>query len=201
MVVARFVCWIVEQGMNHFYKTIPGYFDYEDVYSKVVSWAKDDYFFVEIGAWYGQSTAYLAVEIINSGKRIKLDVVDTWKGSEQMYDPSNGAYDENLIRNGTIFPEFLNNMAPVLNVMRPIEMDSVLASSHYPDSFIDFVFIDAEHKYEFVIQDIKHWLPKVRKGGIIAGHDYGWEGVTRAINEVFGQDNYSTNGQCWLVEV
>lgn len=187
--------------MNYFYKTISGYFDYEDVYSKIVSWAKDDYLFVEIGAWYGQSTAYLAVEIINSGKRIKLDVVDTWKGSEQMYDSSNGAYDETLVRNGTIFPEFLNNMAPVLHIMKPIEMDSVLASARYPDSSIDFVFIDAEHKYEFVIQDIKHWLPKVRKGGIIAGHDYGWEGVTRAINEVFGQGNYSTNGQCWIVEI
>lgn len=187
--------------MEHFYKNIPGYFDYEDVYTDIVRSAKDGHHFVEIGAWYGQSTSYLAVEVINSGKKIKLDIVDTWKGSEQMYDPTNAAYDENLIKNGTIFPQFINYMQPVINAINPIEKDSVEASLLYKDSSLDFVFIDAEHKYEFVIQDIRHWLPKVRKGGIIAGHDYGWEGVTRAINEVFGQGNYSTSGQCWLVEV
>ena len=75
--------------MNHFYKTIPGYFDYEDVYAEVVSSAADGFHFVEIGAWYGQSTSYLAVEIINSGKNIKFDVVDTWKGSEQIHGLGN----------------------------------------------------------------------------------------------------------------
>lgn len=184
--------------MNHFYKDIPGYFDYEDVFSQAVSWAKEGFHFVEIGAWYGQSTSYLAVEIINSGKKIKLDVVDTWKGSEQMYDPSNGAYDELLIKNGTIFPQFISNMKPVIHVINPIEMDSVKASFLYEDDSLDFVFIDAEHKYEFIIQDIKHWLTKVKKGGIIAGHDCGWEGVLKATNEMFG-NNYRVQGQCWIV--
>jgi hypothetical protein len=187
--------------MNHFYKNVPGYFDYEDIYSEVVSSANEKSHFVEIGAWYGMSTSYLAVEIINSGKNIKLDVVDTWKGSEQMYDPTNGAYDETLIKNGTIFPKFLEYMASVINVIHPIEMDSVKASFLYADSSLDFVFIDAEHKYEFVSKDIKAWLPKVKKGGIIAGHDYGWEGVSRAINEIFGNNGYITKGQSWIVKV
>jgi len=187
--------------MNHFYQNIPGYFDYTDVYSDIVSWAKNGFHFVEIGAWYGQSTSYLAVEIINSGKNIRLDVVDTWKGSEQMYDPSNGAYDELLVRNGTIFHQFLENMSPVMKFINPIESDSLKASFLYKDSSLDFIFIDAEHKYEFVIQDIKHWLPKVKSGGIIAGHDYGWEGVTKAINEVFGKEKYTTKGQCWIYNV
>jgi hypothetical protein len=187
--------------MEHFYKNIPGYFDYEDVYNDIVKLANDGQHFVEIGAWYGQSTSYLAVEIINSKKNIRLDVVDTWRGSDQMYDPSNVAYDKTLIRNGTIFPEFIKNMKPVINIINPIEKDSIVASYLYADSSLDFVFIDAEHKYEFVIKDITHWLPKVKKGGVIAGHDYGWEGVTRAINEVFGQGNYKTKGQCWIVNL
>ena len=187
--------------MEHFYKNITGYFDYEDVYTEIVQSAKDGQHFVEIGAWYGQSTSYLAVEVINSKKNIKLDIVDTWKGSEQMLDPSNAAYDETLVKNGTIFPQFIQNMQPIINFINPIEKDSVTASMLYKDSSLDFVFIDAEHKYEFIIQDIKHWLPKVKPGGIIAGHDYGWDGVTRAINEIFGKDRYGTKGQCWIVSI
>jgi hypothetical protein len=187
--------------MEHFYKNIPGYFDYEDVYAEVVKNAKDGHHFVEIGAWYGQSTAFLAVEIINSNKKIKFDVVDTWKGSEQMYDPTNPAYDKTLIEKGTIYPQFIENMNPVISFINPIEKDSVDASSLYDDKSLDFVFIDAEHKYEYVIKDIESWLPKVKPGGIISGHDYGWDGVTRAINEVFGKDRYKTKGQCWIVNI
>jgi predicted O-methyltransferase YrrM len=41
-----------------------------------------------------------------------------------------------------------------------------------PDGSLDFVFIDANHTYEFVVADIAAWDPKVRKGGIIYGHDF-----------------------------
>jgi hypothetical protein len=41
-----------------------------------------------------------------------------------------------------------------------------------PNESLDFVFIDANHSYEYVVADIAAWLPKLRKGGIIYGHDY-----------------------------
>lgn len=41
-----------------------------------------------------------------------------------------------------------------------------------PDESLDFVFIDANHAFEFVVEDIAAWEPKVRKGGIVYGHDY-----------------------------
>lgn len=42
----------------------------------------------------------------------------------------------------------------------------------FPDNFLDFVYIDGNHDLYHVIQDIVDWVPKVRSGGIIAGHDY-----------------------------
>lgn len=42
----------------------------------------------------------------------------------------------------------------------------------FDDESLDFVYIDANHKYEFVKKDLEMWYPKVRKGGVFAGHDY-----------------------------
>lgn len=53
-----------------------------------------------------------------------------------------------------------------------IEETSVEATKSFRDGSIDAVYIDANHRFEFVVADIQAWLPKVRKGGIISGHDY-----------------------------
>lgn len=53
-----------------------------------------------------------------------------------------------------------------------IEKFSVEAAKTFLDESVDAVYIDANHKFEFVVEDIKAWLPKIRKGGILAGHDY-----------------------------
>jgi len=65
---------------------------------------------------------------------------------------------------------------------------------------IDMVFIDADHSYEGVHNDILKWLPKVKSGGIISGHDYGlnpagvnrFPGVDRAVHELLGEENIKT---------
>ena len=71
-----------------------------------------------------------------------------------------------------------------------VRSQSLAAAAAFPDNSLDFVFIDADHTYEAVRSDIAAWAPKVRPGGIIAGHDYGgiknrrgiW-GVNRAVSE------------------
>lgn len=42
----------------------------------------------------------------------------------------------------------------------------------FADSFFDFVYVDGNHSWEFVKKDIEMWWPKVREGGVLAGHDY-----------------------------
>lgn len=64
-------------------------------------------------------------------------------------------------------------------------LDSVEASKRFPDDYFDYVYIDAEHDYKSVLRDITAWYPKVKKGGMIAGHDYGVEGVKNAVEEYF----------------
>jgi hypothetical protein len=49
---------------------------------------------------------------------------------------------------------------------------SPYASTHFQNGELDFVYIDASHVFEHVVADLAAWIPKVRKGGIISGHDY-----------------------------
>ena len=61
-------------------------------------------------------------------------------------------------------------------------MEAVL---DYDTGFFDFVFIDGDHKFDFVMEDLIGWARKVRSGGIVAGHDYYHfhkSGVIQAVN-------------------
>lgn len=55
------------------------------------------------------------------------------------------------------------------------------------DNYFDFIYIDAEHDYNSVLNDIKTSLPKLKKQGIMCGHDFGlpWPGVINAVSEIF----------------
>lgn len=76
------------------------------------------------------------------------------------------------------------------------------AAKLVPDGSLDFVFIDADHSYEGVKQDIESWSPKVKKGGWITGHDYApyWRGVVRAVDEAFGSRITLYECKIWAAE-
>ena len=166
--------------MKHFYQNIgENWFTYPNLYSRIVRESPNESKFVEVGAWKGRSACFLAVEIINSGKQISFDVVDTWQGSEEHI-----GYD--ILNEDGLFKEFIRNIEPVKQIINPIRMTSLEASSLYEDESLDFVFLDASHKYEDLQNDLKAWLPKIKKNGVLAGHDYeSWPEVTRAVNDFF----------------
>lgn len=53
-----------------------------------------------------------------------------------------------------------------------IKESSVEAAKRFEDKSLDYVYIDANHEYPYVVEDIRAWARKVRPGGIVAGHDY-----------------------------
>jgi len=56
-------------------------------------------------------------------------------------------------------------------VVHPLVMESATATTIFSDGIADLVFIDADHRYKSVKQDIELWWPKVKEGGILCGHD------------------------------
>ena len=165
------------------------WFNYQNIYKRIVESVPEGGHIVEVGAWKGASTSYLAVEAQH--KKLRIDVVDTWSGSQEHKDISD-------IREKSLFGTFIDNLRPVINLINPIRTDSVSASKMYADESLDAVFIDADHKYESVKADILAWMPKVKKGGILAGHDYilVHNGVIRAVDELVEYPEIIRD--CWL---
>lgn len=70
-----------------------------------------------------------------------------------------------------------------------LQGDSVEMAKKVEDDSLDFVFIDADHRYASALADIKAWVPKVKEDGVVCGHDYNhprFPGVTKAVHECFG---------------
>lgn len=170
----------------HFFQTIGGWFDYEEFYADMVK-RFDSGTFVEVGIGRGRSLAFLCVEVLNSGKPIDVVGVDNlsmWPDQAEQLE---------------------KNLKPLLDIGHPptlILKNSAVAASWVADKSIEFCFIDATHEYDYVMSDIRSWLPKVRPGGIIAGHDFDehWPDVKRAVRDSF-LSRFKVTKNVWWVEV
>lgn len=71
---------------------------------------------------------------------------------------------------------------------------SVEMAKYVPDESLGFLYLDAAHDYDNVLKDLQHWVPKVVRGGVIAGHDYlnPAYGVKEAVR-AFTKNNYSVH--------
>lgn len=187
--------------MKHFYSELgEKWFTYPNLYKSIVQTFPTNSHFVEVGTWKGMSAAYMAVEIVNSGKNIKFDCVDTWEYLDSQKEIPKNAF-ENL------YDIFLKNIEPVKHVITPVRAISWEAAQKYADNSLDFVFIDAAHDYESVKKDINAWYPKIKKEGILAGHDYTWcIDVKNAVDDFFTAPRNgtlaaqikTTDEGCWI---
>jgi len=85
---------------------------------------------------------------------------------------------------------------PLTKVIRKTSEDAI-----HDVNCVDIAFIDGDHSYKSVIRDIELWQGKVREGGILAGHDYGYpglDGVKQAVDECFGNDVIIGSDYTWL---
>ncbi len=172
--------------IDHFYQQDQfdeNWFTYQTLYSQMVKEFPSGSTFVEVGCWKGRSAACMCVEIANSGKDIDFYCVDMWDSPDETDPNLKGLYDK-----------FLHNLQPVAPYFKPLKLKSLDAAVKFKDASLDFVFIDAGHDYDSVKADILAWYPKIKPGGILAGHDYypyspTWGDVYRVANEIFPNDH------------
>lgn len=104
-----------------------------------------------IGAEIGVQQGFNALRIFNGGYNGQLLCVDNWVRPAEFAEAK----------------ERLQGLNVVFH-----QGDSADTASQYKNGSLDFVYIDADHSYEGVKRDFYAWYKKVRKGGIISGHDY-----------------------------
>ena len=130
----------------------------------------------EVGVWRGQN----AEGLLEWFSQLSLTLVDPYTEPGFRTDISSERAEEEAHSQVHLFGQRANF----------VKDTSVNASKMFPDNHFDFVFIDGNHYYEHVIQDLNSWWPKVKQGGLIMTHDYGSLldtkgvlGVTKAVVE------------------
>lgn len=94
---------------------------------------------------------------------------------------------------------------PWFPALRIVRLKSVEAALFFPEGFFDLVYIDGDHSYSSVKADIAAWLPTVKRGGLIGGHDYVDDDsriteiydVRRAVRGAFGEDFQTYKSWTW----
>lgn len=202
------------------YADIPGFMapEVEDFYCAMAERLTPESRVVEVGVAYGRSIAFLVEACLAKaqklGEHVRLPTffaVDTWAdfmGCErddwigQRARELKSVYDSPYAATVAM----LGSFSPVtLEVVHPLRMKSTAAAMRLVGP-IDLVFIDANHTYEDVRDDIVVWEPLVRRGGILAGDDYDAEhfpGVVRAVDQFARarSQKFTTRGRVWITEV
>lgn len=130
---------------------------------------------VEIGSWEGKSTIALANAIYPD----KLCAVDTWKGSP-------GEISRELAKERDVYATFLANIeAATKGNVVPFRM-GWRRYVHDHQAPIRFCFIDAEHSYVEVRENIEAVLPRMVPGGILCGDDVHHPPIIRAVLDTVG---------------
>lgn len=171
------------------WEDIRGWFGDTDanLYDMSVKKFPDGSRFVEVGCWHGRSSLAMVDCIIRNNKQICFYCVDHFNGSEEnKQEPS-------VIAN-TVFEEYCKNIEPHKEYIKTVRLSSEEACLGFEDNSLDFVYIDASHEYEHVSKDLDIWHKKIKPGGILSGHDWGWpifnHAVQRAVINFAKQNNY-----------
>jgi len=128
--------------------------------------ANDNVCGIEIGVEDGRFSKIL----ISSYAFSKFYLLDTWKHY------ADGTYECACNKKQEIqdqkYKSVIEAMKPYGNKVEVIRGDSAVEFKRFPNEYFDFIYIDANHEYEYVKNDINNWYPKLKTAGVFSGHDY-----------------------------
>lgn len=143
-------------------------FDFQQYYNRIAEEMPSDCRILECGVANADSALYLAKRLAAHNKTFTLYMVDSldYGGYFQLC-----TIYENIIKSG------------LGECIKVIPKESIIASNDFNDGFLDFIFIDSSHTYEGTKAELSKWYPKVKDGGIFAGHDFKAPEVYKAVTE------------------
>lgn len=156
---------------------------------------------VEVGSFAGESTRVF----LDIG--LSVDAIDPWDNASR-----------DRLREGT--PDFdpcqrwhfdMSDAERQFDNLLPLFPDRLTKlkgydwqySDNYSSGSLDAVYLDAVHTYDDTLASIRRWLPKVKSGGILCGHDYApfYPGVVQAVRELLGEHARLFADTSWMIVV
>jgi predicted O-methyltransferase YrrM len=138
----------------------------------------------------GVQTGFFSEFLLSHWRGAHLLSVDPW--SEAAADEYSDVANRSQAEHDRAYERTMQRLARFGERSSVWRTTSVEAAARIPPGSLDFVYIDARHDYEAVMEDLEAWFDKVRPGGILAGHDYldgdlpeGVFGVKSAVDEFF----------------
>lgn len=184
---------IIRKGLRHYCRLIAEQIMEVKTYEVLSRIIKENNFktYIEVGVWKGETLFNIA----KLNPNIHIIGIDD-------YTPSNyTGYVHGETMALTDLRDYQEIKKTVLITAQRylttyiITEKSLNAIKFIPDGSQDIIFIDALHDYKSVAADIKAWLPKVSKGGILCGHDYKvrYCSVIKAVGDTLGYDNITVD--------
>jgi predicted O-methyltransferase YrrM len=181
---------------RHFKTDDMGSFPERGFLFQLASDAPPDAQVVEVGSWMGASTCFLACGL--KGDAARIYAVDNFQGLSTCGEDA-AWYNRHFQKLGakSTLEIFRSNLASLGLSTRaePVVSDSLAAAVSLAPKrgSIDLIFIDGDHSYAACKADIEAWAPFVKRGGVIAFHDFGSRasGVTQAIFEAIKAGRFS----------
>lgn len=116
------------------------------------------------GVELGVEAGLFSEVLCKANKNLTLYCIDSWKAYKGYREYVTQA------KIDMFYEEAKERLAPYgVTFIKAYSMDAV---EQFEDNSLDFIFIDGNHSFEHVAQDIGFWARKVRPGGIVSGHDY-----------------------------
>lgn len=153
--------------------------------------------------------AGLAVEVGTDRGDFALELVKGWPDLKQLtcvdpyicgYDPNDPTSNRTPEQREEDKREALRKLDQFPNV-RFVMRTSAAASEMFDQESLDFVYVDAEHQSSQVYADLRTWWPRIKKGGILAGHDFICPGEDIRITPALGVQTGVWQFSNWAMSV
>ena len=147
------------------------------------------------GVEVGVADGFFSEVICKANPGVMLYCVDPWE-----FYPGYTTFKKNQAEFDALYEDAKKRLEPLGCAL--IRARGVEAAKEFGEEELDFVFLDGDHKYDAVKEDIATWAPKVRIGGIVSGHDYyltraGNRGVIDAVDQYVAANGYELQTTDW----
>jgi hypothetical protein len=158
----------------------------------------------ELGVLHARTTEHL----LQTCPDLRVTAVDTWRQGDSTLDPPPAVKRRSAEDNGyrsyadvnmeTAYEWALSLAVRFPRRLQVMRMDTLSAAERVTERSFDAVFVDADHRPEAVLADIRAWLPNIKPGGQVTGHDWDYHHIGALLERV-APTHIKHEGGVWSV--